>query len=222
MSNMAEVFVVLTLGFGLFIYSSTTEIISNSSAPTTQTYNSYDFVFIIVYEIVALTILAYFLKLRHWTLEDFNLDFSVKMLVIAMLLVIIRETTGILVSQALKALRVVNPETITETSISLQSNIVSIGLIVIVNSIYEEVLLIGYFFKRFEKYHPAIIILISFIVRASFHTYQGWASLPKVFILALVFGLYYLKFKKLWPVIIAHGIGNIFHFLNNHYQWLDI
>jgi uncharacterized protein len=220
-SKIAEVFIVLTLGFGFFIYSSTTVIINNSKASTTQTYDSYDFAFIIVYEIIILTIIAYFLKQKHWTLRDFNLDFTLKMCGVAILLVIIRETIGIFITQTLTALRVLNPVTINEPSISFQSNIVSVGLIIIINSIYEEVLLIGYFFKRFEKYHPAIIILISFIVLASYHTYQGWTNLPMVFTLALVFGLYYIKYKKLWPLIIAHGIGNIFHFLNEHYYWLD-
>jgi hypothetical protein len=95
-------------------------------------------------------------------------------------------------------------------------------LISVVNSIYEEVLLIGYIFKRFEKFHPGIIILISFIFRASYHTYQGWNNLPMVFILALVFGLYYTNYKKLWPLIIAHGLGNMLHFLNDHYHWLKL
>jgi len=220
-SKITEVIIVLTLGFGLFIYSSTTAIIANYQASTLQTYNSHDFIFIIVYELIILTILSKFLKNRNWTYKDFNLDFKLKMFGVAILLVILRETTGIIITRTLTELRVLNAETLNEPSISFHSNIISIGLIVIVNSIYEEVLLIGYFFKRFERYHPAIIILLSFIVRASYHTYQGWTNLLMVFILALVFGVYYIKYKKLWPLIIAHSIGNIFHFLNDHYHWLN-
>ncbi|MBK9284379.1 MAG: CPBP family intramembrane metalloprotease [Sphingobacteriaceae bacterium] len=96
------------------------------------------------------------------------------------------------------------------------------ALIVIVNSFFEELLLIGYLFKRFEKLHPALIILISSIIRASFHTYLGWQNLPSVFILALIFGLYYTRQKKLWPIIIAHAIGNIFYFFNENYNWIEV
>ncbi len=217
---MAEVFIVLILGFGLFIYSSTTAILENSVTSNTKTYNSYDFIFIIVYEVIMLTIIACFLKYRQWTYKDFNLDFSIKMVGVAILLVIIRETTGAFITKSLIGLNILNPETLHDPSIALQSNIVSMALIAVVNSIYEEILLIGYLFRRFEKYHPAVVIAISFVVRASYHTYQGWMNMPMVFVLALVFGIYYIRYKKLWPLIIAHGIGNVFHFLNEYYRWL--
>ncbi len=219
-SELLEAVIVLTLGFGLFIYSSTSSFIDNSKIPTTQTYNSYDFIFIIIYEIIILTIIAIFLKNRHWTFKDFNLDFTLKLFGVAILLVIIRETTGAFLTRTLTAFNILNSEPANEPTILFHSNMVSIVLITVINSIYEEVLLIGYFFKRFEKYHPAIIILVSFLVRASFHTYQGWSNLQMVFVLALVFGIYYLIFRKLWTVIIAHGIGNIFQFLNIHYLWI--
>ena len=219
-SKTAEVFIVLTLGFGLFIYNSTSVINSNKISITTQTYNSFDFIFIIIYEIISLTIIASFLKKRNWTLKDFNLDFTLKMIGVAILLVVVREMIGAILLQILYSLSIFN-KTIDKSFILIQSNIFSTGLIVIVNSIYEEVLLTGYLFKRFEKYHPSLVIIFSFIIRASYHTYQGWTKLPMVFIMALIFGVYYIKFKKLWPIIIAHGIGNIFYFLNIHYQWIN-
>lgn len=221
LGKMTEVFIVLILGFGLFIYSSTIAILENSVTSNTKTYNSYDFIFIIVYEVIMLTIITCFLKSRQWSYKDFNLDFSVKMVGVAILLVIIRETSGAFITQALIGLNILNPETLHDPSITLQSNMVSMALIAVVNSIYEEVLLIGYLFRRFEKYHPAMVIAISFLVRASYHTYQGWMNMPMVFVLALVFGIYYIKYKKLWPLIIAHGIGNVFHFLNEYYRWLS-
>lgn len=218
LSKIAEVLIVLTLGFGLFIYSSTIAILNNSDASTLQTYNSYDFIFIVVYEIIILTILAYYLKHRNWSIKDFNLDFTYKMIGVAILLVVLREGLGMLFTRIISTSKILSPETINEPSISFQTNIVSIVLMVIVNSIYEEVLLIGYFFKRFEKFHPAIIILISLLIRTSYHTYQGFTNLIMIFLMALIFGLYYVKYKKLWPLIIAHGIGNIYHFLNIQYD----
>jgi len=212
--NIAEVIIVLTLGFGVFIYSSTIAFIENSKLQTAQTYNNYDFIFIIVYEIFTLAIIACYLKYRHWTYKDFNLNFTIDMIVVAVILVTIRETTGFFTIQILDSLNLLNPKIFNEPTISFQLNLVSILLISIINSIYEEVLLIGYIFKRFEKYNPLIIISISLILRASYHTYQGLANLPMILILAVVFGIYYTKYKKLWPLIIAHGIGNVFHLLN--------
>lgn len=215
-----EAGIVLTLGFGLFIYSSTSTFINNSKTPATQSYNSFDFIFIVIYEIMILSIIVFFLKKRHWTIRDFNLDFTLKLFGAAILLVIIRETVGVILTYSLTILNIINSEPVNEPIILFHSNFFSIALITVINSFYEEFLLIGYFFKRFEKYHPAILILVSFLVRASFHTYQGWSNLPMVFVLALVFGIYYIKFRKLWTVIIAHGTGNIFHFLNIYYHWI--
>jgi membrane protease YdiL (CAAX protease family) len=210
--DIIEGVIVLTLGFGLFIYSSTISLSQNISTTTSQTYTSYDFVFIVTYEIIVLIFIAYFLKYRKWNLKDFNLDFKLKMIGIAILLVVLKETTGTLLIKILTLLNVFEYET-TRPDISLHVNAISIVLITVINSIYEELLLIGYIFKRFEKYNTVIIILVSFVVRASFHTYQGWLKLPMVFIMAIIFGLYYIKYKKLWPIIIAHGIGNGYYFL---------
>lgn len=219
-SSFVEILIVLSLGFGIFIYSSTVSIIQHSHTHPSQTYNSYDFIFIVVYEFVALVIIGFYLKSRNWKFQDFNLDFTFKMIGIAILLVLTREVLGAVIASSLKSFGILNPEIIKSPIISLQTNIVSILLITIVNSIYEEVILIGYLFKRLEKLHFNYIILISLIIRASFHTYQGWDNMPMVFILALVFGAYYAKYRKLMPLILAHAIGNSFHFFNEHYHWL--
>lgn len=220
---LLEAVLVLSLGFGLFIYSSSqTAFFTNSKVATTQSYNSFDFIFIAVYELIVLIIISYFLKYRHWTLKDFNLDFTPIMFGVGLLLAFIRISSGIGLGHIIESLNLFNPNTLRDSNISLQSNFFSIAIIVIVNSFFEEFLLIGYLFKRFEKYHVALVILISSIVRASFHTYQGWQNVLGILIMALIFGFYYTRQKKLWPIIIAHAIGNIFYFLNENYHWIKI
>ncbi len=221
LSKIVEFIIIIFLGFGLFIYSSTISFLEFKKSSTTQNYDSVDFVFIVIYEILILMIISIYLKKRKWQLQDFNLDFKVKMIGIALLLVFIRESIGLIITKSFIAIIGSISIQLNEPNISLQTGIFSMAMMVIINSIYEEVLLTGYLFKRFEYFHPAIIIAISFLIRASFHTYQGSINLIMVFILALVFGLYYLRYRKLWPIIIAHGIGNIFHFLDEHYHWLD-
>jgi len=217
---IAEAIIVLTLGFGLFIYSSTkTAFFSNSIAPATQDYNSYDFAFIVIYDFISLTIIVYYLKYRRWTIKDFNLDFTPIMLGIGLLLAIFRVSSGLIVSNTIAFINSLNPTTINAPDITLHTNFLSMAIIVVVNSFFEEFLLMGYVFKRFEKMHPAFVILISAIIRASYHTYQGLNFLPSILIMAVIFGTYYTKYKKLWPLIIAHTIGNTFYFLSNYYHW---
>jgi uncharacterized protein len=173
LSKIVEFIIVMFLGFGLFIYSSTISFLENKKSPTTQVYDSVDFIFIVVYEILILLMIAFYLKKRKWQVKDFNLDFTFSMIGIAMLLVCMREGMSYLINQGISAISGLAPSLSNEPNIILQTSLFSTVMIVIVNSIYEEVLLTGYLYKRFEDFHPAILILLSFIMRASFHTYQG-------------------------------------------------
>ncbi|MBK9284380.1 MAG: hypothetical protein IPM51_08665 [Sphingobacteriaceae bacterium] len=115
-----EVIFVLLLGFGLFIYSSTqTAFFTNSKVTTTQSYNSFDFIFIVIYELIALVIIAYFLKYRRWTYKDFNLDFTPIMLGIALLLAFIRISSAIVLNNLIESLNLFNQITINVSAISL-------------------------------------------------------------------------------------------------------
>lgn len=217
LSNFIEAFCVIALGFGLFIYSSTQAAFSiQSKFNEVQNYNSYDFIFIVLYEIIMLSIIITYLKFKKWKVADFNLHFNPSMIGIAIILVLFRFSIAYVLNEILKASFIFNALSQNQSTISLQNNLVSTLLIIIVNSVYEEFLLIGYLFKRFQNLNTSIIIFVSFMIRLSFHTYQGWESLAMVFSIAIVFGMYYKKYKKLWPVIIAHAIGNMYFFLNEH------
>ncbi len=219
-NEIIEFIIVIGLGFGLFIYSSNYNAFFNSKNEIAQSYNSFDFIFICLYEILALGIIIKYLKHRKWADKDFNLTFSYRMILIAFSLIMFREILGYTLTFIFEQMEILNSIK-KETNINIYSGFFSILLITIINSIYEEVLLVGYIFKRLEKLHPVIILIISFIIRESFHTYQGLESLPMVLSISIVFGLYYLKFKKLWPIIMAHGISNSIKFANEHFHWFN-
>lgn len=219
-----ELFIVLILGFGLFIYSSTRGFfVVNSNYNHSWTYkitSQGDFS-IVIYETVALLIILYILKIRNWSISDFNLDFTLKMIWIGLLIMFVRNVIGNIGYKIFELVNVVDKTTLKHVQFGLESNWVSISLIIIVNSIYEEFILIGYFFKRLEKYHPALVIGLSMFIRLSYHTYQGWMSLFAIVPTGLVFGYYYYKYKKLWPLIIAHGFWNLIAYLGMHFHWLE-
>lgn len=219
LADILEIIIVIAVGLGLFIYASTDNILNHHTERAVKAYNSADFYFIIIYELIVSAVLFDYLRSKHWTWKDFNLHFSISMIGIALLLVAIRNIIGIAGIKTLTALNIVDYTK--EPTVLLQSNILGMVLMLIVNSVYEEMLLVGYLFKKLEKYgHPALIIFISFLIRESYHTYQGWGNVPMVLSLSLVFGIYYIRYKKLWPLIIAHCLGNVFVFLNNTYGWI--
>jgi uncharacterized protein len=219
-----ELLVIMIFGFGLFIYSSTRGFfIVNSNYDKTWTYRltSQGHFSIVIYETIALFAILYILKIRNWKVSDFNLEFTFKMIWVAILLILIRNIITNMGYKLFELINVVDRSTIQHVQYGLESNWISISLVIVINSVYEEFLLIGYFFKRLEKYHPAVVIGLSMLIRLSYHTYQGWMSLFSIIPVGLVFGYYYFKYKKLWPVIIAHGLLNLIVCLSMHFHWFD-
>ena len=133
----------------------------------------------------------------------------------------IRNIIGNFGFKILEAFKIVDDATANHVQYGLEINWIGISSIIIINSIFEEFILIGYLFKRLEKYHPVIIIGFSMLIRQLYHTYQGWMSLFIILPTGLVFGYYYYKYKKLWPVIMAHGFSNLFAFLAMHFHFYE-
>lgn len=87
----------------------------------------------------------------------------------------------------------------------------SVLLMSIVNPIYEELFLVGYVYSQLSKNtHWAFIALLSTLVRVSYHTYQGWYSVIGVGLYGLVMATFYWKFRRLAPVVIAHGLLDVY------------
>ncbi len=83
------------------------------------------------------------------------------------------------------------------------------------NSIVEEVIMIGYLFTRFRQLNwPVLAILItSAVVRGSYHLYQGFGGFIGNLIMGLVFGLIYLKWKRVGPLVVAHLLLDVAAFV---------
>jgi membrane protease YdiL (CAAX protease family) len=225
LSPVIEFTIVLIIGFGLFIFNSTYYYFyanSNFSHAWIYKLTNQGNYFLTVYEIIGLSLIIYILKVRGWTAKDFNLKFTLKLVGTAILLMFITNILCNIVYKLLIQTNIIDETSSRNFQIKLESSWISIILFVLINSIYEEFLLIGYIFKRLEKLYPIFIIGLSVFLRALYHTYQGWIALISIIILGAIFGYYYYKYKKLWPVIIAHGFMNLISFLNMHFHWNEM
>jgi len=219
-----EFIIVLIIGFGLFIYNSTRQFFTiNTDYSQTWLYKitSSGHYSILIYEVIAALLIIYILKVRNWKLSDFNLSFVFKLIWIALLLIIIRNLITNTTFSILKATNILSESATKHVEYGVSASWISIALIIVFNSIYEEFLLIGYFFKRLEKYNPILVIVSSTLLRLSYHTYQGWISIIAILPLGIVFGIYYYKYKKLWTIIIAHGLINLITYLSLHFNWQE-
>jgi membrane protease YdiL (CAAX protease family) len=95
------------------------------------------------------------------------------------------------------------------------------------NGFLEEVLVVGYLLTRLEqlgvKRWPAL--LISSVLRGGYHLYQGFGGFIGNAIMGIVFGWAWQRWRRLWPLVIAHSLIDIVAFvgyglLRGHVNWL--
>ena len=72
----------------------------------------------------------------------------------------------------------------------------------------EELLARGFLLHRIEGLsNTAIAVILQAILFAAAHAYQGWMGVISIFLLAIIFGIVYIRCgRHLLPLILAHGI----------------
>jgi membrane protease YdiL (CAAX protease family) len=79
----------------------------------------------------------------------------------------------------------------------------------LLNSLFEEVTVVGYVMNALEKQGPALAITASALLRFSYHLYQGPIATLSILPLGFLFGLVYWRSKSLWPLMVAHTLINL-------------
>lgn len=81
---------------------------------------------------------------------------------------------------------------------------------VILNPFFEETIETGYFVQSLQPYGMWCAVLASACLRTFLHAYTGFTAVLFVFPIGLVFGLVYWKWRKLWPLFIAHMLFDMY------------
>jgi uncharacterized protein len=73
-------------------------------------------------------------------------------------------------------------------------------------SLMEEVIVVAYFFNRLSRLglSSRSQILISALLRATYHLYQGFGAFVGNFAMGLVFGYLYRRWGRVMPLVVAH------------------
>ncbi len=91
---------------------------------------------------------------------------------------------------------------------------VLIGL-AIMNGVLEEVIIVGFWFTRMRQVGwgvPAVLI-VSALIRGSYHLYQGFGGFVGNVAMGLIFGWIYLRTKRVGPLVAAHAVLDIAAFV---------
>jgi membrane protease YdiL (CAAX protease family) len=76
------------------------------------------------------------------------------------------------------------------------------------NAVLEEVIVVGYLITRLRQFGLRLwlVVALSAVLRGSYHLYQGFGAFVGNAVMGVVFALFYLRFKRVMPLIVAHTI----------------
>ncbi|MFY1597096.1 CPBP family intramembrane glutamic endopeptidase [Micromonospora sp. WMMD737] len=94
------------------------------------------------------------------------------------------------------------------------------------NSVLEEVIVVGYLTTRLRQlqWRVGAIVATSALLRGSYHLYQGFGAFLGNVVMGVVFSLFYLRTRRVMPLVVAHTLLDIVAFLGYALlpkEWFD-
>ena len=95
------------------------------------------------------------------------------------------------------------------------------------NAVLEEVLVAGYLLHRLRQlgWSDNRALLVSALLRGSYHLYQGFGGFAGTVAMGLLFGRLYQRWGRVTPLVVAHTLIDVVAFvgyaeLAGHVSWL--
>lgn len=95
------------------------------------------------------------------------------------------------------------------------------------NSLAEEIIVVAFLITRLRKlgWSENSALFASALLRGSYHLYQGLGGGIGNVVMGLVFGRYWQRTNRLWPLVLAHATIDAvaylgYTFLRGHVSWL--
>jgi membrane protease YdiL (CAAX protease family) len=162
--------------------------------------------FVLVYELVVGLLLVLFLRHRGWRLGHVTLPFARRDLARGLGVWLLTILCIWVVFVCLLLLRPTYVADVMRTRMVGELDIMLIAAMVLINPLYEELVYLGFVPAAFPKAAAWQVLLLSTALRVVVHTYQGILSLLVILPWGLVFSLYYLRTRRLWPLVLAHAL----------------
>lgn len=93
--------------------------------------------------------------------------------------------------------------------------------------IAEEVVICAFLLVRFKQLGRtnSRALVVASVARGSYHLYQGYGGFVGNAVMGLIFGWWFQRTKRVWPLVIAHGIIDAVSFIGyvylaGRYSWI--
>jgi membrane protease YdiL (CAAX protease family) len=96
-----------------------------------------------------------------------------------------------------------------ETEITGRPSLAIVVPFVLFNAVFEELLWLGLGFAAFQRLGIGLAGVLSAGLRLMAHGYQGPLALITIVPFAIVFTIYYIRTRRLWPIVVAHALQDL-------------
>ncbi len=203
-----ELVVILLVAFTYPVGVSTAAVVFDWPEPA---YTDDELLSLVGWELGVLALVGVLLRARGWALRDLGLEFSWKQTAGGVGLYFAVHATWVLLFSGFTLLpplaaAALAAGALADGTVEAASTWPVILLVSVVNPFYEELLVVGYLVRAFERCGLRRAFAASVLLRVLYHTYQGPVGVLGSAIVGLLLGGAYLRWRKTWPLVVAHGL----------------
>lgn len=207
LSGRAEFLIVVLGSLGLTLLSNLQLVLDPALADQLPAFNNEILVSNLVYEVLVLAWLSAFLKLRGWTFERLGFAISLRDTAIGLLLAVIVYCAIWAIEQALGSAAPAMLESARRfDKVSGELDLWAMILASVVDAVFEELFVCAYVISALkEKRRASFALNVSIALRVGCHIYQGVYGVLIGGAWGVLFGFWYLKSGRIWPLLVAHA-----------------
>lgn len=198
--DFAELWLVLWICGGLFVASSVVHLLQGAVV----VFNTAHVLTLIGYEALLAVAFIPLLRVRGWTVQRVTAPLEARDILraVALFIALYALWLGVRAATSMVGL----PSDTARVKIMVSLPWLVILLASVANPVFEECLYLGYLFNAMKQYGPLVAAFAAVCLRVAIHVYQGPGALAQNVVFAVIITAYYYKTRRLWPVIMAHGL----------------
>ncbi|MEO6724844.1 MAG: CPBP family intramembrane glutamic endopeptidase [Blastocatellia bacterium] len=217
--RMLELYLIIGVAFAAPIFAAIYSLFFGSLTPNSQVSGVLVF-YGLIYELLALAVMAYVLSRQGRNPKQIGFSFSWKDIPVSLLLIVVSYVAfyicylAIFYGYYFIVGRVLTQPAKTQTYLDAGVTIGTI-LFVILNPIYEELIARAYIISEVKYLTGSSIlaVLVSVVIQVLYHLYQGVPAAIALGAMFLVLSVYFIRYKRIVPVILAHLYFDLFALL---------
>lgn len=205
LSPRAELLLINLICFGPFAAISIHGLMRRE---TTLLFDDRRLYTIVALELICGAVAILILRARGWKLRDFGLQVSMPLTIGGVALYIV--ATTIIAGINLLFIAIAGSDPGDATTPVVRATWPAVLLLLAIDPLYEETFEVAYNVRATEQNGMAFGVTLSAVIRLVCHAYQGPIAPLTILPLGIIFALVYWKWRRVWPLAVAHGVAGWF------------